>query len=162
MRNGTRILVATTGSVGLQVGRTGGRVAYPMSMTMLCALLTSTPVAAVWAARPPDFPPPTNEAIKAATDAHEERSTDLYAKRSPDAHGTFRSPSQTLCGPWVSIQVNVDEFGENIWGDAANEPSIAADPSDSNRLVIGWRQFDTVESNFRQAGWGYSHNAGAS
>ncbi len=61
---------------------------------------------------------------------------------------------------YVSIQVNVDAFGNNIVGDAANEPSIAVDPSDPTRIVIGWRQFDTVTSNFRQAGWGYSHDAG--
>ncbi len=63
-------------------------------------------------------------------------------------------------GPWVSIQVNVDEFGNNIPGDAANEPSIAIDPTDPDIIVIGWRQFDTVASNFRQAGWAYSHDGG--
>ncbi len=61
---------------------------------------------------------------------------------------------------FVSVQVNVDAFGNNILGDAANEPSIAIDPTDPRRIVIGWRQFDTVSSNFRQAGWGYSHDAG--
>ncbi len=61
-----------------------------------------------------------------------------------------------------SIQVNVDEFGNNIVGDAANEPSIAVDPTDPNRMAIGWRQFDTVESNFRQAGWGYTVDGGQS
>ncbi|MFH1110806.1 MAG: sialidase family protein [Planctomycetota bacterium] len=69
------------------------------------------------------------------------------------------------CGPWVhngfqSIQVNVDTNGCNIVGDAANEPSIAIDPTNPNNIVIGWRQFDTVLSDFRQAGWGYSHDAG--
>jgi len=58
--------------------------------------------------------------------------------------------------------VNVDANGNNIPGDAANEPSIAIDPTDPNKIVIGWRQFDTVESNFRQAGWAYSHDAGNS
>jgi len=56
--------------------------------------------------------------------------------------------------------VNVDANGCNIMGDAANEPSIAVDPTDPNRIVIGWRQFDTVESDFRQGGYGYSHNGG--
>ncbi|MCH7884307.1 MAG: hypothetical protein IIC01_03570, partial [Planctomycetes bacterium] len=69
------------------------------------------------------------------------------------------------CGPWErgpfkSFQVNVNKIGCNIVGDAANEPSIAIDPTDPNRLVIGWRQFDSVESDFRQAGWGYSHDGG--
>lgn len=63
-------------------------------------------------------------------------------------------------GPYVSVQVNVDEFGNNIVGDAANEPSIAIDPRDPSRMVIGWRQFDSVESNFRQAGWAYSRDGG--
>lgn len=61
---------------------------------------------------------------------------------------------------YVSVQVNVDEFGNNIPGDAANEPTIAVDPTDRNRIVIGWRQFDTVNSNFRQAGVAYSQDAG--
>ncbi len=57
-------------------------------------------------------------------------------------------------------QVNVDAAGNNIPGDAANEPSIAVDPVNPDRMVIGWRQFDNVNSNFRQAGYGYSNNGG--
>ena len=69
------------------------------------------------------------------------------------------------CGPWVhngfqSIQVNVDANGCNILGDAANEPSIAIDAVNPNNIVIGWRQFDSVLSDFRQAGYGYSHDGG--
>ena len=63
-------------------------------------------------------------------------------------------------GPPYGVQVNVDPQGANIPGDAANEPSIAVDPTAPNRIVIGWRQFDTIASNFRQAGWGYSHDGG--
>ena len=58
------------------------------------------------------------------------------------------------------MQVNVDSAGNNILGDAANEPSIAIDPTDPTKMVIGWRQFDTVAADFRQAGWGHSHDAG--
>jgi len=61
---------------------------------------------------------------------------------------------------FTSHQVNVNGAGMNITGDAANEPSIAVDPTDHNRMVIGWRQFDSVTSNFRQAGWGYTSNGG--
>ncbi len=61
-----------------------------------------------------------------------------------------------------TIQANVDEDGDNILGDAANEPSIAVDPTDPNRIMIGWRQFDNVGSNFRQAGYAYSTDAGQS
>ena len=46
-------------------------------------------------------------------------------------------------GPFVSFQVNVDAQGNNIVGDAANEPSISVDPTDGNKVAIGWRQFDT-------------------
>jgi hypothetical protein len=63
-------------------------------------------------------------------------------------------------GPFISYQVNVDNNGNNIVGDAANEPSIAVDPTNGNRMTIGWRQFDSVQSNFRQAGWGYTVNGG--
>ncbi|MFQ5590014.1 MAG: hypothetical protein ACE5HE_02515 [Phycisphaerae bacterium] len=64
-------------------------------------------------------------------------------------------------GTHVSVQVNVDGTGSNIVGDAANEPSIAVDPSNPARMAIGWRQFDTISSNFRQAGWGFTADAGA-
>lgn len=63
-------------------------------------------------------------------------------------------------GRFTSVQVNVDATGANIVGDAANEPSIAVDPNDPHRIAIGWRQFDTVASNFRQAGYGYSADGG--
>ena len=65
-------------------------------------------------------------------------------------------------GPFRSIQVNVDAVGRNIVGDAANEPSIGIDPTNPDNIVIGWRQFDSVESNFRQAGHAYSHDGGRS
>ena len=61
-----------------------------------------------------------------------------------------------------SIQVNIGVDGLNIPADAANEPSIAVDPLDPNRIAIGWRQFDSVRSNFRQAGWGWSDDRGRS
>jgi hypothetical protein len=63
-------------------------------------------------------------------------------------------------GPFTSYQANVDAQGNNIVGDAANEPSIAVDPTDSNKITIGWRQFNTVSSNFRQGGWGYTTDGG--
>src|SRR5260370_10699939 len=63
-------------------------------------------------------------------------------------------------GPFISYQVNVDANGMNILGDAANETSIAVDPTNGNRMTIGWRQFNTVNSNFRQGGWGYTTDGG--
>jgi hypothetical protein len=70
-------------------------------------------------------------------------------------------PAKLRRNGYQSVQVNVDEFGNNILGDAANEPSLAIDPTQPNRMVIGWRQFDTVTSSFRQAGYAYSHDGGA-
>jgi len=70
------------------------------------------------------------------------------------------APMNSQHGLFTSYQVNVDSNGQNITGDAANEPSIAVDPTDHNKMVIGWRQFDSVSSNFRQAGWGFTSNGG--
>ena len=63
-------------------------------------------------------------------------------------------------GVFNSIQVNVDALGNNIIGDAGNEPSIAIDATNPDNMVIGWRQFDTVASNFRTSGNAYSHDRG--
>ena len=63
-------------------------------------------------------------------------------------------------GPFVSHQVNVNGSGQNITGDAANEPSIIVDPTNHNRMAIGWRQFNSVTSNFRQGGYGYTTDGG--
>ena len=63
-------------------------------------------------------------------------------------------------GIFTSYQVNVDASGNNIIGDAANECTISVDPTNNTRMAIGWRQFDDVTSNFRQAGWGYTTDGG--
>jgi len=63
-------------------------------------------------------------------------------------------------GPYTSYQVNVDANGNNIVGDAANEPSICVDPANRDKMSIGWRQFNSVASNFRQAGFAYTANGG--
>src|SRR5712664_1071924 len=64
----------------------------------------------------------------------------------------------TLYG--ISYQVNVNAAGQNIGGDAANEPSMCIDPTNPNRMAVGWRQFDTTNSNFRQSGVAYTTNGG--
>ena len=85
-------------------------------------------------------------------------------------------PARQKDGPWLvsdgpvviehqgffATQVNVDEQGRNIFGDAANEPSIAVHPFEPKRMAIGWRQFDSKTSNFRQAGWGWTEDRGRS
>jgi FlgD Ig-like domain len=63
-------------------------------------------------------------------------------------------------GRFTSVQVNVNPVGNNVLHDAANEPSIAVDPNDPHRIAIGWRQFDSITSNFRQAGYAWSANGG--
>jgi hypothetical protein len=63
-------------------------------------------------------------------------------------------------GPFVSFQVNVDASGNTIIGDAANECPISVDPTNPMRMAIAWRQFDDVNSNFRQAGYGYTTDGG--
>jgi len=63
-------------------------------------------------------------------------------------------------GVFTSYQVNVDANGQNIIGDAANECSISVDPTNGSKMTIAWRQFNSVTSNFRQGGWGYTTDAG--
>jgi hypothetical protein len=71
-------------------------------------------------------------------------------------------PKRTAGGSSIfTTQVNVNSSGQNIIGDAANEPSIAVSPVNKNRIVMGWRQFDNISSSFRQAGWAYSSDTGA-
>jgi hypothetical protein len=67
-------------------------------------------------------------------------------------YSTFKS--------YTSIQVNVDSRGQNIPGDAANEPSMTIDPTNSTRIAVGWRQFDNVGSDFRQGGFSSSTDGG--
>ena len=74
---------------------------------------------------------------------------------------SLHSLSAAVSTPFgTSYQVNVNGAGQNIAGDAANEPSLCIDPTDPNRMAVGWRQFDSTNSSFRQAGWAYSTNGG--
>lgn len=85
----------------------------------------------------------------------------------PNAHNNqktsapYVSTAATLRNTSVfTTQVNVNSSGDNIEDDAANEPNIAINPLNKNEIVIGWRQFDNISSNFRQAGWSYSSDGG--
>ena len=100
---------------------------------------------------------------------HHETIDDAYI---PNAHGNkkvspgyklqnFKTSNQSASTIYTT-QVNVNSLGQNIIDDAANEPSIAINPLDSNDMVIGWRQFDNIASNFRQAGWSFTTDAGQS
>ena len=91
--------------------------------------------------------------------AHHEVTDDVYIERS--VLNLKKSPAYRERGSfYFTSQVNVDEDGFNIEGDAANEPSIAVDPTNPDRMAIGWRQFDNVNNNFRQAGYGYTLDGG--
>jgi Secretion system C-terminal sorting domain len=90
---------------------------------------------------------------------HQEIPNDAYIlvdRANMERSSAYNSNSTGI----MTRQVNVDGNGENIVGDAANEPSIAVDPTNPNRMVIGWRQFDTIASDFREAGYGYSLDGG--
>ena len=94
-------------------------------------------------------------------DGHHERPDDPYMPPAPRLPGQgIVAADPVVLGPYVSVQVNIDDTGENVFADAGNEPSMAIDPTDPDRIVIGWRQFDTVSSNYRQAGYSYSTNGG--
>ena len=111
-------------------------------------------------------PPIVVSSIRQAIAAETPLAPELGHKEMPDdlpasSRQQRTSPARSVVrGPFVSVQVNVNASGMNIIGDAANEPSIAIDPTDPNRIAIGWRQFDDVASNFRQAGRGYSQDGG--
>ncbi len=90
---------------------------------------------------------------------HNETPDDPYKPRIESEIET--SPAYRTRGSnYTTVQVNVNEDGENILWDAANEPSISVDHNNPDRMIIGWRQFDDVTSNFRQAGYGFSTDAG--
>jgi hypothetical protein len=81
---------------------------------------------------------------------------------SPEGGIATSAGATVVRGEFVSVQVNVNPDGNNVLGDAANEPSIAIDPTNPSRMAIGWRQFDTIASSFRQSGIAYSVDAGGS
>ncbi len=90
---------------------------------------------------------------------HNEKPGDKYSPNPYDNKMTSPPMRYNSTGVFTA-QVNVNSSGQNILGDAANEPNIAVNPLDPNKIVIGWRQFDNVFSNFRQAGWSYTSDAG--
>lgn len=76
----------------------------------------------------------------------------------PSKHNSEKSVIKV--GNFISHQVNVTPSGQNKLRDAANEPSIAVNPLNPDQIVIGWRQFDNINSDFRQAGVAYSEDGG--
>jgi hypothetical protein len=97
--------------------------------------------------------------FEAAQREHWEAPEDEYV-RLPRAERKISPGHRFSSSEIFTVQVNVNELGENLIGDAANEPTLAIDPRNPNRMVIGWRQFDTINSNFRQAGYGFTQDRG--
>ena len=92
---------------------------------------------------------------------HREQPDEMTIQLPPSAQKTSPAYQHSSKGFFMT-QVNVDADGMNILNDAANEPSIAIDPTNPDRMMIGWRQFDNISSNFRQAGYAYTLDGGHS
>ena len=95
-------------------------------------------------------------AMQPVVDEPEESGGDPYL---PMDRITLATPATPSAGEFTSVQTNVIG-GMNVLGDAANEPSIAVDPTAPLRIAVGWRQFDNADSSFRQAGYSYSVDGG--
>jgi hypothetical protein len=94
--------------------------------------------------------------------AHNNKKVSPAYKYSSSAGKKIKAGASTAGSSIFTIQVNVDPNNQNILDDAANEPNIVYNEATPNVIVIGWRQFDNVGSNFRQAGYSYSHDGGQS
>lgn len=104
--------------------------------------------------------PPCALAQESEREPHERPPTSEHSLPSGSERPEPTGPVRYQWDAFESIQVNVNAAGGNIPGDAANEPTICASPVKPNRLCIGWRQFDTIASNFREAGYAYSRDGG--
>jgi hypothetical protein len=128
--------------------RSPGTASKAMRLTHLTALVFIAAVATALGQAPPSKP-----RIPRPLEKYDNPPAYVYrletSPRMVSPHGVF-----------ISYQANVDANGNNIVGDAANECSISVDPTNPSRMAIGWRQFDSVLSNFRQGGWGYTTDAG--
>jgi hypothetical protein len=127
-----------------------------------CALLAVASISAAPGALSAQPRSPGAADGPAAATAHREAPNDPFIPSPrPLRTGPIHSAAGVQRGTSVFFtQVNVAEGPVNIFGDAANEPSIAVDPTKPNRIAIGWRQFDTTSSDFRQAGRAFSRDAG--
>jgi len=90
---------------------------------------------------------------------HKEQPSDVYMP-GQNTGQDFSPAYQIRSYNFFTTQVNINGLGGNIPNDAANEPSIAINPLNPMEMVIGWRQFDNINNNFRQAGFGYTTDGG--
>ncbi|MFQ5428824.1 MAG: sialidase family protein [Phycisphaerae bacterium] len=126
------------------------KVAGAVGLGWAISLFIALPVFGQAVTDRPDRPAPSTR--------RPERPDDPPGRPAPWGTGARSAP--VARGTFVSVQVNRDPLGNNIPGDAANEPSIAVDPLKPQKMAIGWRQFDTVASNFRQAGVAHTLDGG--
>ncbi|MEO0421581.1 MAG: sialidase family protein [Pseudomonadota bacterium] len=112
---------------------------------------------------------PLSIALALNTNAHAQELQSLYREAPNDPPAKVRAQDDPAArsaarrivgGPYVSVQVNVDANGMNIVGDAANEPSLTVSATDPDNIAVGWRQFDSINSDFRQAGNAFSFDGG--
>lgn len=130
------------------------RIIFPfLSATLLLPFLSYSQQ---WG---PSIPPDEKEAYEKQDDPYLPNAYN-NKKLSPAYRDDGRAGSRTSNTEIFTRQVNVSPSHQNILGDAANETNIAINPLNENEIVIGWRQFDNVLSNFRQAGYGYSSDGG--
>ncbi len=127
---------------------------------MLAALLATALTPAAGAADPPEVAPRAPARAEGRGGIPVERPDDPEMARPAPLVSPPKTAAAVTRNGFTSVQVNVDADGANIRGDAANEPSIAIDPTAPNRIVVGWRQFNTVSSNFREAGVAFSNDGG--
>jgi len=129
-------------------------------MTLLCAGIFNPVIAA---GQQPAFPESKRPLMELETIDDPYLPNAWQNKKTSPPFQFSQNTSAKLTGTSIyTAQVNVDGAGNNILGDAANEPGLALNPLNPDAMVIGWRQFDNVASNFRQAGWSYSADAGLS
>lgn len=126
---------------------------HPAASTLLTTVMAGLLLG--WAGLAPALAqPPANPAA-----GHREMPDDPFVPMPIEERVTAPALAWERNG-YISVQVNVDPAGQDILNDAANEPSIAVDPTNPDRIAIGWRQFDNIASNFRQAGRGYTTDGG--
>jgi hypothetical protein len=130
----------------------------PRSLRPLLAatlvLLLSAPLALAQEATDDEKPPPEGP-------GHMETPVPPPKTAPPPLEQRETTAAATVTrGNFTSVQVNVTADGQNILDDAANEPSMAIDPTNPDNIVVGWRQFDSITSDFRQAGYAYSRDGG--